>query len=311
MIRNVIARSCSRRIWGGSQPSNRIYRLWRIAYKLSTHWKTRLELLDSHVIEETHAFVVQHDAGQEDKVAQVVVCFEGSQHVLTTEQTGNRDFRAEKLVDNGQYLHVETFDAAQVCGKLFDDGASHGAGDEGDAARLRHASGELAFAARPLFNQVARHANAVLNLRVGAVVLRGWEVAPGDVVPFVGEVDEWVAVGAVGLEAPLVWLNLLDDGPCFGRGIVAQGRQFAHLNHVVIFGEADRHHRDGFDDRAQFCQILNAAIKVRAIVDGWAEYKLGMAGNAHAAQALDVIYDIARAWSVHHLAAQFGVGGMH
>ena len=194
---------------------------------------------------------------------------------------------------------------------VLDDGASHRAGDKGDAARLRHASGELAFAARPLFNQVARHADAVLNLCVGAVVLRGWEVAPGDVVPFVGEVDEWVAFGAVGLEAALVWLNLLDDGLGFSGGIVAQRRQFAHLNHVVIFREADRYHRDGFDDGAQFCQILDAAIKMRAIVDGWAEYKLGMAGNAHAAQALDVIDDIARAWPVHHLAAQFRVGGMH
>src|SRR2546421_1389388 len=145
MIRNVIARSCSRRIWGGSQPSNRINRLWRIAYKLSANWKTRLEFFDSHVIEETHAFVVQHDAGQEDEVAQVVVCFEGSQHVLTTEQACHGDFRAEKLVDNGQDLHIETFDAAQVCGKLFDDRASHRAGDKGDAARLRHTSGGRAF----------------------------------------------------------------------------------------------------------------------------------------------------------------------
>src|SRR5205085_8448550 len=138
----------------------------------SANWKTRLEFFDSHVIEETHAFVVQHDAGQEDEVAQVVVCFEGSQHVLTTEQACHGDFRAEKLVDNGHYLHIETFDAAQVCGKLFDDGASHCAGDEGDAARLRHASGELAFAARPLLDQVARHADAVFNLRVAAVMLR-------------------------------------------------------------------------------------------------------------------------------------------
>src|ERR1700731_2379582 len=126
---------------GGSQPSNRVNRLRRVAHKLSTYRQASLELLDSHVIEETHAFVVQHDAGQEDEVAQVVVCFEGSQYILTKEQAGDCDFRAEKLVDNWQYLQVEAFDAAQVCGKLFDNGASHRAGDEGDAARLRHASG--------------------------------------------------------------------------------------------------------------------------------------------------------------------------
>src|SRR5262249_54711951 len=33
--------------------------------------------------------------------------------------------------------------------------------------------------------------------------------------------------------------------------------------------------------------------------------------NVHFAQALDMLYDVARARSIHHPAPQFGIGGMH
>ena len=107
----------------------------------------------------------------------------------------------------------------------------------------------------------------------------------------------------LGLKATLVGLDLLNNRPGLLAGVVTQWRQVAGFNHVVIFGQTHRHHRDRFDDRSQFRQILNATIQVRAIVNGRAENKLRMTGDVHTAQALDVVENIARSWTIHHLAA--------
>src|SRR6266702_8695352 len=107
-----------------------------------------------------------------------------------------------------------------------------------------------ALAAIPLLDQKADHTHAVLDLRVRAVMLSRWEFTTCQVVPFIRKKDEWVALWMLCLKATLVGLDLLNNRPGLLAGVVTQWRQVAGLNHVVIFGQTHRHHRDRFDDRS-------------------------------------------------------------
>src|SRR6266487_149882 len=103
---------------------------------------------------------------------------------------------------------------ANIFGQSFDDGMRHGTGDECDASWRGHGFWEPAFRACPLIDEVARHADTVLDLRIGAVVIGGWEFALREVVPFVREINERITSGIIGLKFALVYLYLLDN--CFG-----------------------------------------------------------------------------------------------
>ena len=46
--------------------------------------------------------------------------------------------------------------------------------------------------------------------------------------------------------------------------------------------------------------------RCRAIVHGGAEHELGMHGDAHVAETLDVLDDVTGAWTIHQRAAQPG-----
>src|SRR5216684_6441142 len=139
----------------------------------------------------------------------------------------------------------------------------------------------------------------------------GWEFATSQIVPFVREIDEWIAIRILCSEAALVHLDLIDH--CFGlfSCIVTQRRQIPGLKHVVVFRQSNRYNGDRLDNRTQLRQVMDTAVKMRAIINRRTQYKLRMTADAHASKALDMIDDVSCSWAINHLAPQVGIGCMH
>jgi hypothetical protein len=55
-------------------------------------------------------------------------------------------------------------------------------------------------------------------------MLRGREVSSGQIIPLIGKIDEWIAIGILGLELALVCLDPLDDCLSLLPGLMAQRR---------------------------------------------------------------------------------------
>src|SRR5579883_3295773 len=78
------------RLCGSSQRGDRSYRLLSVAHKEGAHARRQLfvEGCYGEIIQKTHAFVVEHDMGEQDEIAEAdgfVVGVQGLQHVLATE----------------------------------------------------------------------------------------------------------------------------------------------------------------------------------------------------------------------------------
>src|SRR5258708_24968026 len=125
----------------------------------------------------------------------------------------------------------------------------------------------------------------------------GWEFAHNHVVPVGREIDEWIAIRILCSEAALVHLDLIDH--CFGlfSCIVTQRRQIPGLKHVVVFRQSNRYNGDRLDNRTQLRQVMDTAVKMRAIINRLAQYQLRMTAHAHASKALELIGGVSCSWA--------------
>src|SRR6185437_14687524 len=141
---------------------------------------------------------------------------------------------------------------------------------------------------------LARHADAVFDLRVLAVVSRVREWSLRRVVPLIREVDEGQAMAFwLGGETLLPRGDALHHRLGLGDSIRAHRRQGADLQHIVVLRQPHWNDRDGLYGLAQRSQFRYAAVQLVAVVDLGAEHELRVALNAHRAQPLNLLDNLA------------------
>ncbi|MNS72615.1 hypothetical protein D3C72_1060330 [compost metagenome] len=176
--------------------------------------------------------------------------------------------------------------------------------DDADAAGPLEPLGQVLGELLELVLNQRRHAHAVAELVVLAVVAVARDGHVRDQVELVAQPDDRVAVLVA--EVLLPALQQLDR---LAGLLLRDGRELGQIRPEL--SQPHRHHRDGQERRDEGLQVPERALELGAVVHARAEDHLDVEVDAVVREPLEVAEDAPGLGMLDHLDAQLGVGGVH